>query len=71
MESPIEVPLEIFKGLERIKGTGINMNAFHQVLAQAERMEDLVLSHWLRTNMKYYIQSTYYGLVPEGEQYII
>lgn len=71
MELPLEVPIEIFEGLERIKASGTNMDIYHQVLAQADRMGNSVLANWLRCNMKYYIQSTYYGIVPEGDHYII
>lgn len=71
MDPPIEIPAEIFDSLQKLKATGVNMESYHRVLAQANTTGDAVLISWLRSNMKYYIQGTYYGFVPEGDPYTI
>lgn len=65
MQTPVEVPCIIYEELQKIKEAGTDMNNYYQVLSQAEEMGNTVLIAWLRTNMKYYIQSTCYGLVSD------
>lgn len=65
MRTPVEVPLIVYEGLQKINAAGTDMNNYYQVLSQAEELRNPVLLSWLRTNMKYYLQSTYYGLVSD------
>lgn len=66
MENPVEVPMEIYKGIEMIRKAGVNMEDYQAVLSKAEESKDTITATWLHNNMKYYLQSIYYGLLPEG-----
>lgn len=65
MSKPVEVPLEIYRGLESIKANGTNMDDYNKVLVQAKKQGDQVLSEWLGNNMKIYVQIIYNGLAPD------
>ncbi|GBG57044.1 hypothetical protein SPFL3102_03502 [Sporomusaceae bacterium FL31] len=68
MDTPVKVPLRIYAGLKHLRATGTNMNDYHQVLAHAEKNGNVVLTDWLRNNMKYYMLSTIYGLEADGSK---
>jgi len=68
MNKPIEVPIEIYNNIQNIKKNGIQH--YKDVLNALESQGDEMTANWLHNNMKIYIQSEIYGMVPDKTDYI-
>ena len=65
MNKAVEVPAEIYKSIQSIRKTGLNMKDYKEVLNAVENKGDKVTGAWMHNNMKIYLQGEMFGVIPE------
>jgi hypothetical protein len=65
LSKKVEVPFEVYKSLQSIRQTGFEMKDYKQVLNLVESKGDKTTADWMHNNMKIYLQSEIYGMIPE------
>lgn len=65
MNKAVEVPAEIYKSIQSIRKTGLNMKDYKEVLNIVESKGDKVTGAWMHNNMKIYLQGEMFGVIPE------
>lgn len=66
MDKPIEVPMQVYEGIEAIRKRGVDLKDYQSVMDAAVQLGFQETENWLHDNVKIYIQGVRYGILPEG-----
>lgn len=65
MSKAVEVPAVVYKSIQSIRRTGVDMKDYNGVLNAVESKGDKATSQWMHNNMKIYLQGEIYGMAPD------
>lgn len=65
MSKEVEVPIEVYKGIQLIRKAGLDMKDYKGVLNAVESRGDKVTAAWMHNNMKIYLQGEIFGMAPD------